>query len=268
MACNLRCAFCFSKSSVSALSRDRWAVPMDAVRRYCAWAFERGARRCVITGGGEPLLAPELAVSLVSLGRSVFDEVALFTNGTRLDRELALRLADAGLSYVCLSRHHHDDVKNRALMGEGAPALDDVLQAAAPLRVRATCVMARGFVEHDEDVWAYVRVMRERGVRELTFKHTYVAYERSLFAGSAQDRWTRAHQVERDPFVGVGEVIDRLPWGPEIRRYEELLLCHYREPTPAWELENRLCRSSNLLSDGSVYASLEDRQSLLYRLPS
>jgi hypothetical protein len=42
-------------------------------------------------------------------------------------------------------------------------------------------------------------------------------------------------------------------------------MCFYYEPDPDREKENRLCRSINLLSDGSVYASLEDHRSLLYR---
>ncbi len=152
-------------------------------------------------------------------------------------------------------------------MGRGAPSLDAFFEAAGPLKVRATCVMARGHVEGPEDVWRYVAALRPYGVRELTFKHTYVVYESSVFQGSREDLWARAHQVESDPFEGTGDIVGRLPWGPAIRRIEDLQVCYYREPTPAWELENRTGRSTNLLSDGSVYASLEDWRSLLYRLP-
>jgi cyclic pyranopterin phosphate synthase len=104
------------------------------------------------------------------------------------------------------------------------------------------------------------------GVSQFTFKHTYVAYESSLFQGSAEDRWAAEHQVEFDPFAATGETVGRLPWGPCIRRLGDFQVCYYHEPTPQWELTNRLCRSSNLLSDGSVYASLEDQRSLLYHL--
>ena len=52
-------------------------------------------------------------VYLVELGRRYFDEVACFTNGTFLTRELADRLRDAGLSYLCYSRHAADDEANR-----------------------------------------------------------------------------------------------------------------------------------------------------------
>jgi cyclic pyranopterin phosphate synthase len=268
VACNLRCPFCFSKSSVSALRRERADWRRLDVAGYCEFARARGASRLVITGGGEPLLRPEDVVYLVALGRRYFDEIACFTNGAFLTPELARRLHEAGLSYLCYSRHAAADEANRGLMGADAPRLAGFVAAAGPLKIRATCVMARGYVDDSAGVWEYVEALRPYGVREFTFKHTYTAYEGSLFRGSAEDAWAREHRVEFDPFAGQGEVVARLPWGPCVRRLKGVQVCYYREPTPAWELAHLLCRSSNLLSDGAVYASLEDTSSLLYRLSS
>jgi pyruvate-formate lyase-activating enzyme len=268
VACNLSCPFCFSRSSISALSLERADWSGIDVEGYYARAREMGAARLVITGGGEPLLKPELVLWLVSLGRRYFGEIACFTNGSRLTRGLAEALQAAGLSYLCWSRHAVTDEANRALMGAQAPDAAALFAAAGSLPVRATCVMARGQVDSREAVWAYLAALRPYGVREFTFKHTYVAYPGSVFGGSAQDSWARAHQVEWDPFEGQGERIGALPWGPEIRVIEGLQVCYYREPTPAWELENGIGRSLNLLSDGSVYGSLEERQSRLWTLTS
>src|SRR5436309_4707108 len=79
VACNLRCPFCFSKSSVSALRHERADWRRLDVASYYAFARGRGASRLVITGGGEPLLRPENVVYLVGLGRRHFDEIACFT---------------------------------------------------------------------------------------------------------------------------------------------------------------------------------------------
>ena len=266
LACNCECPFCFSRSSLSALAHDRldWrAVDLGA---HFRWARDRGATRAVITGGGEPLLRPDDVALLVREARAVFDEVTCFTNGSRLTRSLATALRDAGLTYLCWSRHHHDDAVNRSLMGDDAPDADAVLAACDGLPVRATCVMAKGYIDDPGDVTDYVAAMRARGVREFTFKHTYVAHERSLFRRGTHDRWASEHRVTLDAFESVGEVIGRLPWGPTIRRIDEAQLCFYHEPTPLWERTHGICRSTNLLSDGSVYASLEDTSSLLYRL--
>jgi cyclic pyranopterin phosphate synthase len=153
-------------------------------------------------------------------------------------------------------------------MGEGAPRLAELIESADKLRVRATCVMTRGHVEDARGVWDYIEAFRRYGIEEFTFKHTYVAYEGSLFRGSEEDAWARKHRVEDDPFADEGEVVARLPWGPCVRRIRGAQVCYYHEPTPQWELSHRLCRSTNLLSDGAVYASLEETQSLLYRLRS
>src|SRR5438105_4831949 len=62
-ACNCRCPFCFSKSSISALERDEVAgLDLD---RYFAFARERGATRLVVTGGGEPLLRKAWTLAIV-----------------------------------------------------------------------------------------------------------------------------------------------------------------------------------------------------------
>jgi pyruvate-formate lyase-activating enzyme len=266
MACNCRCAFCFSRSSVSALAADA-AEDLD-LGWYFDYSRERGASRLVVTGGGEPLLRQERVLEIVRRGREWFSEIALFTNAAFLDAAYAGRLRAAGLSYLCYSRHHYDDDTNRRLMGPGAPPLDRALAAAGPLPVRATCVMARGFVDSREQALRYVDALSRRGVREFTFKHTYVAYPRSVFAGTPEDRWAADHHVDFDPFAGEGGVAAQLPWGPKIRVLGELKVCYYWEPTPEWERENGICRSLNLLSDGSVYASLEDAASLLFRLGS
>ncbi|MEZ6129816.1 MAG: radical SAM protein [Planctomycetaceae bacterium] len=266
MACNLECPFCFSKSSVSSLRSEAADWKAMDVERYYDFARERGATRLVITGGGEPMLRPDDVVKLIQRGRPFFDEVACFTNGSRLTRELSQRLIDAGLSYLCYSRHHYDDQRCQELMGRQTPRLSQFIAAAEGIRVRATCVMTRGWIDSSAAVDEYIDRLSAVGVSEFTFKHTYVAYDQSMFGASAANAWSREHQVEADPIGDRGEIVSRLPWGPQVRRIGSCQVCYYYEPNPAWELENQLCRSSNLLSDGTVYASLEDVQSRLFQL--
>lgn len=265
-ACNCACPFCFSKSSVSALRHDTVDWQRLDLERYFAFARQHGAARLVITGGGEPLLRAGAVVDIVRRGKRFFDEVACFTNGSLLTRPLAQQLADAGLSYLCYSRHHFDDPQNRALMGSAAPNLDDFFAMSHGLTIRATCVMTRGRIDSVDMAWRYIDRLAGCGVCQFTFKHTYVAYERSVFAAAPENRWAAEHRVAFDPFAEQGKVIGALPWGPTIRRIGALQVCYYHEPTPDWERWHRTCRSVNLLSDGNVFASLEDQSSLLFRL--
>jgi cyclic pyranopterin phosphate synthase len=265
-ACNCSCRFCFSKSSLSTLQYD----PLDWLQldldRYFLFARERGATRLVITGGGEPLLRAEVVLEIIERGKRCFDEIACFTNGSLLTRALGRELAAAGLSYLCFSRHHFDETRNRAVMGPAAPTFEQFFDAAAGLTVRATCVMSRGYVDSKPLVWQYIHRLAGFGVRQFTFKHTYVAYERSVFAASAENRWAAEHRVSFDPFADQGEILGQLPWGPAIRRIGEHHVCFYHEPTPDWEREHQTCRSVNLLADGTVFASLEDQSSRLFQL--
>lgn len=266
VACNCRCSFCFSHSSISSLKHQKRLLHKIDVNEYYAWAVENGAQRLVITGGGEPLLDVKEVLRLVGIGSDYFDEITCFTNGTYLTKEIASQLYDRGLTYLCYSRHHYDDDMNNTLMGKSAPLLHQFMEAASLLSVRAVCVMTKNYIDNKEKVEQYTQALEEYGVSEFTFKHTYVAYEQSIFSGSSQNNWAQNNQIEFDPFEGQGTIIGELPWGPKIRKITNRQVCYYYEPDPEWEKRNKLCRSSNLLSNGKVYASLENQQSLLYQL--
>jgi cyclic pyranopterin phosphate synthase len=267
MACNLNCKFCFSKSSISTLEQDLDGWTEGELERYFAFSRAKGASRLVVTGGGEPLLRLEAVRTALNVGRRFFSEIALFTNGVLLDRKLAGELAGSGLSYLCYSRHHDADDRNRSLMGAAAPDLEEFFSRVdGQLKIRAVCVLCRGYVESADDMRRYVDRLENYGVREFTFKHTYIAYKQSLFGGSNQNVWARQNQVQQDACDIEGEIIASLPWGPKIKTTGELKLCYYYEPTPEWELQNQTGRSLNLLADGKVYGSLEDQRSLLFTL--
>jgi len=57
-----------------------------------------------------------------------------------------------------------------------------------------------------------------------------------------------------------------LPWGAPVFQLnvegKQMSVAAYTEPSVAWELRNKMCRSWNLMADGQCYASLEDLESL------
>jgi MoaA/NifB/PqqE/SkfB family radical SAM enzyme len=92
-----------------------------------AWlgrAHAHGAKRAVITGGGEPtLLPPALLQRLVAACARRFDKVVLITNGHTLaaasEADQVTRfgaLYDAGLRVLAISRHHFEAEKSKRLM--------------------------------------------------------------------------------------------------------------------------------------------------------
>src|SRR5882757_8592949 len=96
--CDLACVYCRPSRSDGYLE-DRldeagWKPMLEALAHS-------GVQRVRITGG-EPLLHPRV-VDMVALVTSLgFDDVALTTNGTRLER-LAAPLAHAGLQRITVS---------------------------------------------------------------------------------------------------------------------------------------------------------------------
>src|SRR3954451_25464422 len=91
VACNLRCPFCFSRSSISALRFEKADWRTLDVEDYYSFSRDRGANRLVITGGGEPLLRADDVVDLVERGSKFFAEIGCFTNGSFLTPALTRR---------------------------------------------------------------------------------------------------------------------------------------------------------------------------------
>jgi pyruvate-formate lyase-activating enzyme len=272
--CQARCPFCFSASSISA-AMPQHALSPAAVARYLDFACRRGAVRGVITGGGEPTLLPlpQLA-ALAAAMKARFPRVVLITNGLRLARspELWRLLEAAGVDVVAISRHHHEEHRNTALMGlathtEQALALARQMRISRP-EVRLVCLIQMGGVDSAEELERYLAWADALGIRQLTLKEVYVAAPGGVFYDAAQNRWAEQHRVPIDLVLDFlqrrGAVLaGRLTWGCPVYRLGRMQVAVYWEPTQEWEQQHLICRSYNLLADGRCYASLEDRGSVI-----
>lgn len=282
--CQAACEFCFSAASVSKEIRGAgldWRRINDAL----AAAQGRGAVRAVITGGGEPgLLKDEDLERLIGECARYYAKVVLITNGYALarrsepEREAALRrLADAGLSVLAISRHHHDATENARIMRLAIES-DAVArswharrEALARLSVRFICVLQQGGIENPASVDAYLEWAAALGVSEVCFKELYVSTSReSVYHAEHANEWSRAHQVPLKLVLDRArergwERIAELPWGAPIFAAQiggrAMRVAAYTEPSVFWELHHGICRSWNLMADGRCLASLEDRGS-------
>ncbi len=282
--CQAACPFCFSEASVSA-EQEQGKVDVVRVANVMRAGRARGAERAVITGGGEPgLLREEPLRELVAACAREFRKVVLITNGyrhahmdgTRRAESLA-GLAAAGLAVLNVSRHHHDEARNAAVMRleTQSARLAETWRAhrgAFPqLAFRFTCVLQRGGIEDGAGVRDYVAWAAALGVREICFKELYVSTSReSVYHSRAVNEWAAQHQVplslvtEFAAAHGFRECA-RLPWGAPIFRGEigrrEIAVAAYAEPGLFWERTHGIARSWNLMADGRCLVSLEDRES-------
>jgi molybdenum cofactor biosynthesis enzyme MoaA len=294
-ACQAACRFCFSKTSAST-DVVTHKLDLGRVRRLCAEARECGARRFVITGGGEPgLMQHRQLLELIRIGRTFFDKTVLISNGIHLTRlmeqERAQRLREysaAGLMVLSISRHHHDEDVNRRIMGvdTNTGSLLRTFNAhrteLQPTSLRLICVMQRGGVQDRGAVEAYLEWAVAHGVGEICFKELYVSSTlESAYHANPGNRWALEHQVSlslvSDTMEERGFDLEfRLPWGSPVYagkwNRQPLRIAAYTEPTLFWERTQGLARSWNLMADGRCLVSLEDPQSALpeterYSLP-
>ena len=285
-ACDAHCPFCFSRASASA-DVVGGRIDWERTRRVLRAAADRGARRAVITGGGEPsLLRWTDLLRLVAECRAALPKVVLISNGARWGRtddsgrRAALRdLASAGLTVLSLSRHHHDESRNAALMGletrsqRLAATWAEGRDGWPGLELRWICVLQKGAVEDRASLEEYLEWATREGVEQVCFKELYVSTSvESVYHDRSANAWSARNQV---PLASVLELAENsgwrlreiLPWGSPVFegvwRGRPVRVAAYTEPSLLWELEHRVCRSWNLMADGRCLASLEDRNSLV-----
>ena len=280
-ACQANCPFCFSKASVSAEVRPE-AIDWRRVAGVLKQAQVRGARRVVITGGGEPsMLGDSELYRLIRESASVFSKVVLITNGYKWgrmseeERVLALEHLDlAGLSVMAISRHHFDSERNLAIMKlstrtEGVAATWSRMGSRLNrLKLRWICVLQHGGIEDRDSLERYLDWAVETGVREVCFKELYVSssVESEYYDRSAND-WSADNQVSLNLVLDLAredrwKLVEKLAWGAPIFeaqwRGKQIRVAAYTEPSLFWELTHGICRSWNLMADGRCLASLED----------
>jgi hypothetical protein len=277
-ACQARCAFCFSKGSVSEIARQAH-LDLASIEAWAEHAASRGAERAVVTGGGEPTLLDEARLlSVVRALRERLGRVTLITNGARLDVPKLRALAEAGLDVLACSRHGASAEDDARIMGIDAGSSRLCLPARElGVRTRSVCVLSQDGVRDADGALAYLARCADDGFDEVCFKELYVAsVSESPWAPSAINAYARDHQV---PLAMVLDVlascgfrpVAALPWGAPVfegrMRGRTLRVAAYTEPSVGWERAHGLARSWNLLADGRCFASLEDPASLL-SLPS
>jgi hypothetical protein len=284
IGCQAACPFCYSKASASA---DQVTGPTDLsrLRSVLCDAQRLGACRAVITGGGEPgLLRFDLLVELVRECARLFSKVVLITNGYFLqtlpetERGKALiALADAGLTVLSVSCHHHDAKTNLAIMKldtrpERIAATWTALgRQMHRLRLRWVCVLQRGGVDSPRSLAQYLDWTTAHGVSEVCFKELYVSTScESIYHDYAANEWSYRHQIPLQLVLQFAHdrgwtEFERLPWGSPIFQGDwngrSVRIAAYTEPSLFWERSRGIARSWNLMADGRCLASLEDRDS-------
>ncbi len=281
-ACQAKCDFCFSHSSISD-EQDQGRLVLPRLEAACAESRARGAERLVITGGGEPtLLAHHKLLEIMRVGAKHFRKIVMITNGYKLghadsaDGLRTLRDYHAnGLTVLALSRHSHDRNAEIMHLETHSERVAQAWQAHRNewpgLALRWVCVLQKAGVSDERTLRDYLTWVVETGGDEICFKELYVAASNeSVYHDSAYNSWSADQQVPLSLVTEFlnnngAEKVSELPWGSPVYRFhwrgEELTVAAYTEPSVFWERANGVCRSWNLMADGTCYANLETTSS-------
>ena len=111
-SCNAKCPYCIThfKNDID------FGDILDPINllRLGIFSNEKGKSsldKIEITGGGEPFLHPEID-SIIAASK-VLAPTQIYTNGSMLSKCKVLHK----LSYLCISRAHYEDAKNKEIMG-------------------------------------------------------------------------------------------------------------------------------------------------------
>lgn len=279
--CQAKCAFCFSAASIS-IEQKQTSLSERTIHSALRKASAAGASRAVITGGGEPgLLSKNQLARIISLSKQYLNKVVLITNGYALvkDREIddtLFFLADAGLSVLSVSRHHHNREINSQLMNldiDSERIANAISKIDKNLILRWICVLQKGGIDSYESLQDYIDWTFNLGVSQICFKELYVSSSsESIYFNKAANDWSYKNQVPLSLVTEMAvqqgwELLNKLPWGSPVYRVrrgkQSITIASYTEPTVSWELANKQCRSWNVMADGKCFASLESRESII-----
>ena len=283
LACQARCWFCFSETSISK-EKEKFRMDTKNLAKVCIQAKKAGAERFVITGGGEPgLLKFDNLTSVIKTAKRHFYKTILITNGMFISKENKTvatqkiqELIDSGLSVLCISKHSENPETNKQIMGADTNTdfvLETILTENLNIKKRLICVLQKMGVHDSNSIAAYLSYATKYGVEQVCFKELYVASTlESLYSKSKENKYSETQQVSLSVVMeflneqGFQET-SKLPWGsPVFKGFwngKRIEIAAYTEPSVGWERLNGIARSWNLMADGRCYASLEDLNSLI-----
>jgi molybdenum cofactor biosynthesis enzyme MoaA len=179
--CNAECPYCIAKMTSSELIHVDFNK--KKFKRACRIADQMrdGLMNVILTGLGEPLLAPQqITQYLGAMGRG-FPRVDLQTNGILIEKNLEnLELwQEMGLSLVCLSVAGTSDYLSNKAMGiksnfdywKTARMLKDI-----GLAVRLNCTMTKNGIYRTDDAMLILDRAANAGIDQVTFREVEMPY--------------------------------------------------------------------------------------------
>jgi 12,18-didecarboxysiroheme deacetylase len=184
-ACNLRCVHCYASAGKAAreLSTKEGTELIATLADYGA--------PVVLFSGGEPTMRKDLP-KLIETAVKAGMRAVISTNGTLIDRDMALRFSDLGLSYIGVSLDGLEEVNDsfRGVEGAFRQALNGIYHS-----MREGIKVGLRFTMNRRNVTEIPRIfdlMRKEGIPRICFYHlVYTGRAKELMAEDLTHGQTR-----------------------------------------------------------------------------
>lgn len=204
--CNFRCVYCM-EPDVRFMPR-RELLTRDELVRLARLAESLGVRKVRLTGG-EPTVRDDLLEIIGVLRRATGVELAMITNGSRMDSRSAAEWKHAGLDRITISIDSLSPERFAAItrstssVGDVLAAIESCLSAGlTPLKLNA--VLIRGV--NDDEALSLASLARTIGVEMRFIEYMPLdsahAWDRSRFVPADE---TRRRIEEQFPLVASGK---------------------------------------------------------------
>jgi radical SAM protein with 4Fe4S-binding SPASM domain len=164
--CNLHCLHCYSDSDCAVKSHEMTTQQAETLIRQVA---DYGCA-VMLFSGGESLLREDI-FDLLGFADTLGLRTALSTNGTQLNKDVAKRLYDLGLSYVGISLDGPKEIHEGFRGQKGC--FDKTMKGfeaclLAGLKTGLRCTMTR---QNIESVGQIFDIAEQNGIRRICFYH-------------------------------------------------------------------------------------------------
>ncbi len=157
--CNFRCSYCYVEEKTRCTDELSRAEIKDTILQ----AKELGARKIIILGG-EPSIYPHLEEMLDFIDKERL-EIEMFTNGTGIDRQLAVLLAKYRIRVALKLNSRNKEIQDRLAGKKGAyeimtRALATLQEAGYPSRelfLAISTVICRQNIDELPAMWQWLR---------------------------------------------------------------------------------------------------------------
>jgi putative metalloenzyme radical SAM/SPASM domain maturase len=193
--CNLNCAMCVKHTSGSGMTDGDFDIGLfDSIRPALT-----EVRTLILSGIGEPLLYPHLEQLIIEARRLMPEDgvIAFQSNGMLLNRELAVKLINAGLDKICISLDSLDPETFSLMRGGGdLNRIRDAFQFLEDASAASGKKISSGveFVltrDNMNDLPDVVKFASKHGASFVIVTHL-IPYSKEIVSSAAYDRNTDA----------------------------------------------------------------------------